>query len=634
MRMIRHAIWMLAGLLIAGCGGANGPSPYDGAGGGDGGGGGGNPTPGAATIDMLASSTQLGTGGDPVTISAIVKAAGNVSLPGVTVAFGVDTGSLTVTRAVTDANGVATATLAAGSNKANRTARMTATSGTVTGALDVAIDGSTLVASGVTTLALGSTTNLSVRAQDSRGNAIAGVSLAVASSLGNGLSTASITTNAQGSATVTYTATNPGGDTITFTGLGTMGTSTMTVSGEDFSFTSPAANQQIPVATAGVPNAQALVVRYRSNGVAQAGVTVDFASTAGLLSASSAVTNANGEASVTISSATAAAATVQATLRGSTSASATLPLQFIATTPATLVLQASPTAIGPNVTIGSTAQQARVQARVTDANGNPVANRTVNFSRDVDPSGGNLSQPSAVTDLNGVASVQYFAGPQSTANNGVQLRGTVSGTAGTAITGVASLSVNQAALFIALGTGNVIANIDPQTYRKDWVAYVTDSNGIAVSGVTLTIRVLPTRYWKGILGWNGSSWAYRTNAVSPPCDSEDANENGVLDGVGTPTTEDENGNGTLQPGNVISVTPGTVQTDATGRATLSVIYAESYAPWVEVELSVTAIVSGTESTTSTIFTVIGSTADFTNEDTPPAGVNSPFGTQVECRLAN
>lgn len=624
MRMIRYASWLLAGLLIASCGGANGPSPYDG-----GGGGGGTPTPAAATIDMLASSTQLGTGDDPVTITAIVKAAGNVSLQGMAVAFGADTGSLTVTRGVTDANGVATATLAAGSNKANRAARVTATSAAIAGALDVAIGGSTLVPSGVTTLALGSTTNLSVRAQDSRGNPIAGVSVAVASTLGNGLSTAAIMTNAQGSATVTYTATNPGSDTVTFTGVGAIGTSTMTISGEDFSFLSPAANQQIPVAATSPP----LVVRYRSNAVAQAGVTVDFASTAGQLSASSAVTNDAGEASVTISSLTAAAATVQATLRGTTSASATLPIQFIATTPAALVLQVSPTAIGPNVTIGSTAQQARVQARVTDVNGNPVANRTVNFGRDVDPSGGNLSQPSAVTDLNGVASVQYIAGPQSTANNGVQLRGAVSGTT---VAGTASLSVNQTALFIALGTGNVISNIDPQTYKKDWVAYITDSNGIAVSGVTLTIRVLPKRYGKGNLVWSGSSWV--GHADNPACDSEDRNQNGVLDpdpdGVGPEVTEDFNGNGTLQPGNVISVTPGTVQTDAAGRATLSVIYAESYAPWVEVELSVTAIVSGTESKTSTIFTVVGAAADFNAEGTPPAGVNSPFGTVRVCSSPN
>ena len=37
------------------------------------------------------------------------------------------------------------------------------------------------------------------------------------------------------------------------------------------------------------------------------------------------------------------------------------------------------------------------------------------------------------------------------------------------VTGTATLTVNQTALFIALGTGNVIQNLDTQTYKKDWV---------------------------------------------------------------------------------------------------------------------------------------------------------------------
>ena len=326
---------------------------------------------------------------------------------------------------------------------------------------------------------------------------------------------------------------------------------------------------------------------------------------------------------MSISSTSAAASTVQATFtQAGVTASATLPLQFVATTPSVLVLQVSPAAIGPNAS-GSTTNQAQVQARVTDANGNPVFNQTVNFSRDVDPSGGNLSQPSTTTDSNGVATVQYIAGAQSTANNGVQLRATV---AATSVTGTATLTVNQSALFIALGTGNVIDNIDPQTYKKDWVVYVTDSNGIAVPGVTLTIRVLPTRYRKGVLVFDSvvaKAWVY--GPVSPWCASEDANANGVLD-----AGEDFNGNGTLEPGNVISVTPGTVTTDSSGRATISLIYAESYVPWVEVRLSATAIVSGTESKKESVFVVTGLASDFTNSGVAPAGITSPFGTALVC----
>ena len=86
------------------------------------------------------------------------------------------------------------------------------------------------------------------------------------------------------------------------------------------------------------------------------------------------------------------------------------------------------------------------------------------------------------------------------------------------MTGRAFLTVSQSALFIALGTGNVISNIDPQTYKKDWVVYVTDANGVAVPNITLTIKVLPTRYGKGYLGFvSGDGWgATRPTPCSAP----------------------------------------------------------------------------------------------------------------------
>jgi hypothetical protein len=96
--------------------------------------------------------------------------------------------------------------------------------------------------------------------------------------------------------------------------------------------------------------------------------------------------------------------------------------------------------------------------------------------------------------------------------------------------------------------------------------------------------------------------------------------NGILD-----TGEDRNGDGVLTPGNVVSVTPGTVQTDATGRATVSLIYGENFAPWVEVRLTASAVVAGTESRRDAEFVLNGSAEDFSKEDNPPAGVVSPFG---------
>lgn len=614
MKMMKWVVAALSALSLVACGGGGGSagdSPF-------------NPNPPgtpispATSIEVLASEVQIGTAsGLSVTITAIVKGAGNVSLPDASVSFATDTGTLTTADATTDDSGVATATLTTGNNKSNRTITVTVTSGTVQGSVQIPVVGTELEFQGVTTVALNSATTMSVALTDSNQVPIAGVPVTISSSLNNGLSATSVNTDAQGLATFTYTAVNAGTDQLTFTGANFTLTQAITVSGENFVFISPAAGALVTVGTS-----QALTVRYLSGGAPQAGVTVNFAATAGTLSAASAVTNASGDATVSISSLTASPATVQATLAGTVTATATVPITFVAVTPASVVLQVTPTAIAPNPS-GTTANQSRLLATVTDANGNPVQGATVNFNRLTDPSGGNLSAASQVTNSSGQATVQYIAGALTTASNGVQIRATVA--SAPTVFDDASLTVNQSALFIALGTGNVITNLDEQTYKKDWVVYVTDANGIAVPNISLTMKILPVTYRKGTLEF-ATTWRYSANVVS--CPNEDLNFNGILDGVGTLATEDANGSGTLEPGNVISVTPGVITTGADGRATVSVIYAESYAPWVEVRLRAEAIVSGTESSKEAVFVVSGSTQDFSSATNAPAGVVSPFGTNA------
>jgi hypothetical protein len=180
--------------------------------------------------------------------------------------------------------------------------------------------------------------------------------------------------------------------------------------------------------------------------------------------------------------------------------------------------------------------------------------------------------------------------------------------------------------FIGLGTGNVIENLDPQTYKKDWVVYVTDSNGVAVANKDLTIKVLPVEYRKGHLMFN-EGWTY--DPLVQTCANEDTDYTGVV----TPG-KDFDHSGNLQPGNVVLVTTtqtpnaaasGIARTDSTGRATLTLLYAESYAFWVKVRLTAQATVSGTESSNAQEFYVPGLASDFTSEENPPAGTTSPFG---------
>lgn len=639
-----------AGLLAA-CGGGGsdaGTSPFNP----DGGGGTTAPVSAAAAIDVTSSKLQLDSGaGDSAVITVVVKKAGSVVLPDAPVTLVASSGSLAVASATTNDAGVVTATLTPGSSvadKANRTITITATSGAVSSAVTVQVAGTTVSYSGATSLSVGnSPANLQVLLRDAKGAAISNASVTVsASQVNNQFAARTATTDGNGVATFSYTPANAGADALIFSALGATVTANLSISGEDFVFVSPAANQQITVGAS-----QPMTVRYRLNNVAQSGKTVNFATTGGALTAGSVLTDASGEASVAISSTFAGSASVSATIAGV--GTITLPVSFVAVNPSNLVLQVSPSAIGANQA-GSTTQQATVLARVRDAQGNPVANKVVNFSRTADPSNGNLSAASATTDANGEASVKYISGALSTASNGVKLSATVANTPGA--TGTADLTVSEKALFIALGTGNVITNLDEQTYRKAWSVSVTDANGVAVSGVNLTLRLLPMKYGKGSMSLSATPdgaggftfsapWTVSdTTVVSPTlnvpsgqrlwCDNEDANFNGTLDNA-PPSDEDANNNNVLEPGNVIALAAGSgsVTTDVNGRATIYIDYAESYAPWVNVTLRATAVVSGTESVKEANFTVSGSAADFANKDVPPAGLNSPFGKKASCAVA-
>ena len=70
----------------------------------------------ATSIELLSTSPSIGTGGDQVSVSAFVKDASNIARVGVPVSWSVDKGRLSSVTTVTDSNGLARATLDAGSD--------------------------------------------------------------------------------------------------------------------------------------------------------------------------------------------------------------------------------------------------------------------------------------------------------------------------------------------------------------------------------------------------------------------------------------------------------------------------------------------------------------------------------------
>jgi Bacterial Ig-like domain (group 1) len=568
------------------------------------------------SVEVLTSSNTLQSAGSEAVITAFVKSGTNVGMPGQTVLFSASSGTLQGPSLVTDANGVVTAKLSSGSNKALRDITITVTAGTASGNVVIPVTGTRVSIAGVGSLqAGGSSAQYTVRAVDSSGSPINGASISVKSVLGNALSQTSLVSDPSGVATFLYTPNIAGTDTLTISALGTNATAAVIVNAIDFVAVSPSNNTLIPVGST-----QVVTVKYQRLGVGVSGEIVAFSTTRGSFITPSAITNASGTASVTLSSTTSGPAVVVAQITGV--GQVNLPVQFVATIPASIVVQANPGAVLPNPS--GTTNQSTIEAVVRDSVGNAVANRQVNFSTLQDVSNGTLLPGVATTDANGRAQVQFIPGAISTPANGVIIQAKV---AFTTIQATTLLTVNGQALFISIGFGNTIANLDETTYSKQFSVYVTDANGVAVGNQQVTLAAIPEEYYKGTLAWNGKVWDYFGNPTT--CSNEDTDRNGVLG-----ATEDTNRNGQLTPGNVVVAAPGNLITDSSGRATFNLQYGEQYAPWVTVRLSARASVGGTESKQSILFGLSGSAADFTAETVPPAGATSPFGFSSLCTNSN
>jgi hypothetical protein len=295
-------------------------------------------------------------------------------------------------------------------------------------------------------------------------------------------------------------------------------------------------------------------------------------------------------------------------------------VEFVATVPETLELQASPFTV-------ATEGQSSITAIVRDPDGNLVKNQAVNFVL-TDFTNGSLSAGQATTNSQGRAQTVYNASSTTSSVDGVRVDATVVGFP--AVTDFVNLTVSQRELFISVGTGNEIEEPNTATYTKEWVILVTDANGVGVADADVTFSILSTRYTDGFReliagGWT-TTYPSGTFAASA-CFDEDTNRNGILDLA--PVSEDANGSLALEAGNIASVAPsngsgGTVSTDANGFAILDASWPQEYAYYLEVVLEVRTTVQGTAFSASTTFLLDGLASDFNSEDIAPPGVVSPF----------
>ena len=579
-----------------------------------------------ASLELYANSIQLASSGsDEVELIALVKNEQSVLMEGVEVSFSAASGDgveLQLTQPETAADGTARAILTSQNDASNRTVTITAGAGSLTQTVEITIAGTEVTINGASSVILNDSVDYTIRVQDSDGTSILNQDV-VLSAVNGTLSSTTVNTGANGQATVSYTASTSGEDTITAAALNAETSFTVQVQQDEFNFVN------LPTEEVPLGQTQTITVQWRQDNTPVVGQNVTFSASRGVIAGNATVvTDAEGQASIDISANNAGISSITSSASdgsGNVLVSALTQIEFIATTPHTLIADASPDIIGPD------GQTSTISAVVRDVDGNLVKNSVVNFSVS-DVSTGFVSPSQATTDSKGIATTVFTSGSVST-QDAVVVTAFVADDP--AIDDEVVLTVGARAFDISLGTGNELEEATLTSYLKRFGVFVSDSAGQPVSGVNLTASVAPVKYVNGG-EYRTGFWVFDDDAsqwvaiVNQNCETEDVNDNGILDT--TPRDEDTNEDGMLTPGLIgtIAFANGAAVTDENGYAELEYRYPRSYAIWYDAVISVFGQSTGSEASAKMRYTLSISADDVTDEGaSPPA---NPFGVTDQCTL--
>ncbi|OYZ84807.1 MAG: hypothetical protein B7Y07_12195, partial [Halothiobacillus sp. 24-54-40] len=602
-RKFNRALSVVALLSLAACGGGGAGSSLTGTT---------TPPPTTPTtpttdysVQLLASKTSIGTN-DSVgsNIIALVKDANNNLVTSAPVTITATSGNLQGAPFITDSTGSAKGVLTTANLFANSQITLTANAGGANSApLVITASGTSIGILGANSATIGVNQSYSLTLTDANGTPIPNQTINLATTNGS-INPSQVTTSNVGSATFTFTpGTTDAVITASATTLNTTATQSVSVSQNSTAITTPNEGQILTINTI-----YPVTANITSGGSPMNGVQVSFTSTRGVLSAPSATTNSNGDATVNVTSPTSGPAVLSASANGVTGVR---NISFTAPAAQRVIVQSNTSVLAPN-------SSTQIQALVQDNSGNAVVGTTVDFTIEYETSGGTLSATSAITNTQGVATVTYTAGAGT--DNSFDIKAT---DRATQIFGRVSLSVAGQSFSVILGTDNqIVKNSTNATYEKTYNIIVTDNTGAPVQGAIIKLRALPQFYRKGV--WKSDVANNWTQTISTTCGNEDLNFNGVLD-----SGEDINSDGKLEPGNVVTFSQP-LATDANGTSTFKIIYGETYAQWVNIDLSATATVTGTEGTNTLSFWLPIASGDITGNISGPAGNPSPFGVATNC----
>lgn len=454
----------------------------------------------APVPDSIIAGTPQNSSGSVITATVVDN--NGFPVKGVTVNFTSNAATAEMTnggQAVTNEQGKATVTytntrssIESGARPDTVEASLENGSSTLSTSINVNADASTahltLLQALFDTVSAGETTSLYIEVKDNYGNGVPQqeVTLSVSPSEGVPPSNNAIyTTNHDGNFYASFTATKAGVYQLTATlenGDSMQQTVTYVPNVANAEITLAASKDPVIADNNDLTTLTATVADTEGNAIANTEVTFtlpeDVKANFTLSDGGKVITDAEGKAKVTLKGTKAGAHTVTASMTGGKSEQ--LVVNFIADT---LTAQVNLNVTEDNF-IANNVGMTRLQATVTDGNGNPLANEAVTFTLPADVSASfTLGQGgSAITDINGKAEVT--------------LSGTKSGTypVTVSVNNYGVSDTKQVTLIADAGTAklasltSVYSFVVSTTEGATMTASVTDANGNPVEGIKVNFR--------------------------------------------------------------------------------------------------------------------------------------------------
>ncbi|HFZ6099196.1 TPA: inverse autotransporter adhesin YeeJ [Escherichia coli] len=450
--------------------------------------------------DSIIAGTPQNSSGSVITATVVDN--NGFPVKGVTVNFTSNAATAEMTnggQAVTNEQGKATVTytntrssIESGARPDTVEASLENGSSTLSTSINVNADASTahltLLQALFDTVSAGETTSLYIEVKDNYGNGVPQqeVTLSVSPSEGVTPSNNAIyTTNHDGNFYASFTATKAGVYQLTATlenGDSMQQTVTYVPNVANAEITLAASKDPVIADNNDLTTLTATVADTEGNAIANTEVTFtlpeDVKANFTLSDGGKVITDAEGKAKVTLKGTKAGAHTVTASMTGGKSEQ--LVVNFIADT---LTAQVNLNVTEDNF-IANNVGMTRLQATVTDGNGNPLANEAVTFTLPADVSASfTLGQGgSAITDINGKAEVT--------------LSGTKSGTypVTVSVNNYGVSDTKQVTLIADAGTAklasltSIYSFVVSTTEGATMTASVTDANGNPIEGIKVNFR--------------------------------------------------------------------------------------------------------------------------------------------------